>query len=558
MKLSILPIQKFFSLLALFRDLIGTRTFSLVILSGLSISFLELGGIALLLPFIKHVTQGDLLNRDIIYLSVAAIIIYFLRGWLNSRLVRYQYRASSRINYRLSEKIIGGALYSRYQLFLDKSSVEIAGISFSNTKHAEAIALASSQLLNEALILIFICIGIIIFNPLIFFFLLLISLLIALGYFRILSMKISKAGYTSQKLDISRHRYIHEMSSSIRDIKIMGLEKAFAERNNQLALSYTSSNNEYEYLLVLQRISMEVIVICTVVVVIALLALFGLDLTSMTSLILTLGIIAIRIAPVLSRIISSYGNIKFSLPYLYSLVEFLDELPKYKESRLQESVNFPGDYSVDNISFSYGEMPILTSCSLQINQGEVVAVVGPSGSGKSTLLDVIAGLLPPDNGSFYMDGKKISPFTSSNFPLSIGYVPQSISLLDDSIAFNISLEENPDHSRLLTAVRLASLASFVDSLPQGLQTNLGEAGQSVSGGQRQRIGIARALYRKPSLIILDEVTSSLDKGTASSVMNGILEMRGEVSILIVTHDINGLETDRLYKLDQGQLYLQAN
>jgi ABC-type bacteriocin/lantibiotic exporter with double-glycine peptidase domain len=181
------------------------------------------------------------------------------------------------------------------------------------------------------------------------------------------------------------------------------------------------------------------------------------------------------------------------------------------------------------------------------------AVVGPSGAGKSTLLDLLAGLQPPTFGSFSLNGKEFSPFLSSKFPARVGYVPQAIALLDDTMAFNIALEESPDPARLQRALERASLVDLVGCLPEGLQTKLGEGGQGLSGGQRQRLGIARALYREPALLILDEVTSALDETTARLVMTELLAMRGQVSLLFVTHDLRLVPADRIYQIDQGRI-----
>ncbi len=191
--------------------------------------------------------------------------------------------------------------------------------------------------------------------------------------------------------------------------------------------------------------------------------------------------------------------------------------------------------------------------TLDIPFGSIVALIGPSGSGKSTLLDLLSGLQLPSSGQFTMDGTPFSPFHCANFNRLIGYVPQSIALLDASLAYNIALEDQPDPERLAMAIRKAHLEALVQSLPEGTQTLLGEGGSGVSGGQRQRIGIARALYRQPSLLILDEVTSALDADTAREVMRDLLALRGETTILIVSHDMSLIKADRIYHLVEGHL-----
>jgi len=207
------------------------------------------------------------------------------------------------------------------------------------------------------------------------------------------------------------------------------------------------------------------------------------------------------------------------------------------------------------LSFSYGGKQVLNACSIRIAQGEVVAVVGPSGSGKSTLLDLLSGLQKPSAGTFTLAGVEFSPFLSSIFPERVGYVPQTIALFDDTLAFNIALDENPNPLLLRSAVQRASLLNLIEILPNGLNTMLGDGGHGLSGGQRQRIGIARALYRNPALLILDEVTSALDEATARSVMSELLAMRGTISMLIVTHDLRLVTADKVYQLEHGRLLL---
>jgi ABC-type bacteriocin/lantibiotic exporter with double-glycine peptidase domain len=345
------------------------------------------------------------------------------------------------------------------------------------------------------------------------------------------------------------------MASAIRDIKIMGLETPFAHRNHELVEKHAGLAADYVSIATTQRVAVEVVLVCGVVGAAIWFAWGGGDLSQSAPIIGTMGLVAVRTAPALSRLAAAFNGLRYSLPFVVRLLELREELGDFAQERHAQDADFPGDYKAENIGFGYGDRQILTGCTLHIRQGEVVAVVGPSGAGKSTLLDLLAGLLPPATGHFSLNNKPFSPFTSLQFPTRLGYVPQSIALFDGSVAFNIALDPSPDPQRLQRAIERASLTAFVEGLPEGSNTPLGEGGRGLSGGQRQRLGIARALYREPAFLILDEVTSALDASTASAVMHDLLAMRGSVSMLFVTHHLEQVAADRVYRLDQGVLSL---
>jgi ABC-type bacteriocin/lantibiotic exporter with double-glycine peptidase domain len=563
-------------LLAFFHGLLGLDGILKMLLSGLAISLIELGGLALVFPFLKLVTDlefhkrlvqwtagmplASLLEqhkRAVLVVGVAIMLVYLFRGWLSARLVRYQADVAARINSITSESLVGDALGSRYQLFLEHSPVKIAGISYSNTTHAALLFQSIASGFNEAMMLSLVLLGMVLASPVAFLCLALLMLILGLGFFRPLSRRVAAIGRRTQETDLGRHRFVFAMASAIRDIKIMGLEAPFSRRNRDLAGKHARLAAEYTSIVGLQRMAVEVVLVCGVVAAAIWYAWTGGDLNESAPFIVTLGLVAIRSAPALSRLAGAYNGFRYSLPFVEGLLNMRRDLANYPQRRELQAADFPGEYRVDGLCFSYGACEVLNDCSLSIDQGEVVAVVGPSGAGKSTLLDLLSGLQPPSAGSFSLGGQEFSPFLSARFPTRVGYVPQAIALLDDSMAFNIALEENPDPMRLRRAVERASLAPLVDSLPHGLQTKLGEGGQGLSGGQRQRLGIARALYREPALLILDEVTSALDEVTARAVMTELLAMRGEVSLLFVTHDLRMVQADRIYQLNKGRLSIHT-
>lgn len=563
-------------LLVFFQGLLGVGGMLRMLLSGLAISLIELGGLALVFPFLKLVTDmnfhqrllqwttdtplAGLLQehqRAVLVVGVGLMLTLVLRGWLSAHLVRYQAEVGASINSVTSEQLVGDALASRYQLFLEHSPVKIAGISYSNTTHAAMLFQSLATGFNEAVLLGLVLIGLVVASPVAFLCLTLLVLILGLGFFRPLSRRVAAIGRRTQEVDLARHRFVFAMASAIRDIKIMGLETPFSHRNRELARKHAHLAAEYTSIAAVQRMAVEVVLVCGVVVAAIWLAWSGGDLNQSAPIIATLGLIAVRSAPALSRLAGAYNGFRYSLPFVDGLLEMRRELGNYPQLRQPQPADFPGEYCAERLCFSYGERQVLSNCTLSIAQGEVVAVVGPSGAGKSTLLDLLAGLQPPSAGKFSLGGTTFSPFLSASFPARVGYVPQAIALLDDSMAFNIALEESPDPMRLQRAVERASLLQLVNSLPEGLQTRLGEGGQGLSGGQRQRVGIARALYREPALLILDEVTSALDEATARAVMGELLAMRGQVSLLFVTHDLHLVQADRIYQLDHGCLALQS-
>jgi ABC-type bacteriocin/lantibiotic exporter with double-glycine peptidase domain len=219
---------------------------------------------------------------------------------------------------------------------------------------------------------------------------------------------------------------------------------------------------------------------------------------------------------------------------------------------------FKREISLENVAFKYESSSVesLRGVSLIIPHGSTIGFIGTTGAGKSTLVDIILGLLTPVTGIVKVDGNDIQTNLRA-WQNKIGYVPQSIFLTDDTlrrnIAFGISKNEI-DETSIQRAIESAQLSDYVKSLPLGLDTIVGERGIRLSGGQRQRIGIARALYHDPSVLVLDEATSSLDNATEKSVMEAIKKLHGYKTIIIIAHRLSTVEhCDRIFKLEFGKI-----
>jgi len=199
----------------------------------------------------------------------------------------------------------------------------------------------------------------------------------------------------------------------------------------------------------------------------------------------------------------------------------------------------------------------LSDMSFTINKGDCIGFVGKTGSGKSTLIDIIMGLLTPTSGGLYVDGKLISLENKKSWQKNIAHVPQNIYLSDSTILENIAFGIDPkeiNYNQACTAAEKAQLLEFINELPDGFQTIVGECGVKLSGGQRQRIGIARALYKKASVLIFDEATSALDNDTELEVMKAIEKLDDDLTVLIIAHRLTTLKgCNNIIKLDNGAI-----
>jgi ABC-type multidrug transport system fused ATPase/permease subunit len=251
--------------------------------------------------------------------------------------------------------------------------------------------------------------------------------------------------------------------------------------------------------------------------------------------------------------------IRYANPVIDKLYNEFKMIREYYENSDQNiNLNFADKIIIENLRYHYPNVKnfAIDGVSLTIKKGETIGFIGASGSGKSTLMDLILGLLTPISGSVLIDNKDIQ-INPRKWQDQIGYVPQSIYLTDDTlrnnVAFGIPINKI-NNIAVDYAIKAAQLDGFVEGLPEGLETYVGERGVRLSGGQRQRIGIARALYYDPQVLVLDEATSALDSHTEIGVMESIRSLHGTKTILIVAHRLTTLSNcDRLYRFENGKV-----
>jgi ABC-type multidrug transport system fused ATPase/permease subunit len=350
-----------------------------------------------------------------------------------------------------------------------------------------------------------------------------------------------------------KHKVAFSTISAIKDIKVMGIEKDIIKENTEISKQFYSISWRFNLLGVIPRISIDFITFTGLCIGVIFLIVMHLNLAVVLPLI-GVGMVAImRILPSINRIIGSVNTFKFYRPFVSKINEFYEKTNALEVDVVDCYMPFDHDLEMKNICFSYGDHKILTDVSLSIHKGHSIGIVGMSGSGKSTLLDLISGIQEKDNGEILLDGKSADPFNTNVIRRRLGYVPQSIALVDESIAFNITFSHEWDPIKLRNALKTANLLDFVEGLVEQEKTMVGENGVRLSGGQRQRIGIARALYRDPDILMFDEATSAVDNITEQELTKEIGLLSGRKTLIIVAHRLSTIQNcDCIYVIHKGR------
>ena len=352
-------------------------------------------------------------------------------------------------------------------------------------------------------------------------------------------------------------QHLQQGFGGVKDVKILGREAYFIEEYSKDLQGNAYLQRRFTVAQTLPRFGMELLTIVCLGVLITIMALSGRELTNILPVLGLFGAAAFRLLPTMNQVISNFMSIGLYRPILVNLYDdlcrdFPMQFQTTEENRLSENL------SVERLKFKYANVETfaLEDVSIVIRRGEAVGLIGSSGSGKSTLVDILLGLLEPTAGSVCIDGRDIRD-NLRGWQDQIGYVPQSIFLTDDTLRRNVAFglpNDQIDDSAMKLAIRSAQLEDLVASLPEGIETVVGERGVRLSGGQRQRIGIARALYNNPDVLVLDEATSSLDTETEHGVMQAVQALQGEKTVIIVAHRLSTVEyCDRLYRLENARI-----
>ena len=561
----------------------------LILFASLFAAFFELIGIssipvfAMLImdveSFINNIPPYisiDFLNRldkktlQIIGAVLLASIFVFKNLYLFF-LLFFQGKLLKELTSSTSNKLYHYYISMPYVMHLNRNPSILIRYITSDIKNAFTCVQSYIILIRESLILVALIIFLIVVAPLISFFSLLIMGAPVLFFYYLYKKKLKSKGKILIALQGEQIKTVSQSLGAIKETKILNKEYFFV--NNFQKLVQNSEGITFFANLISQtpRLFLEVVALFSVAMISTFLIFFGKTPETILPLISLLAVSTVRFIPGLNAITSSLTTIRFrqpSLDYIVTEVKNLSSNPvlfKKDTSTQKDKKDFKLNDSIlfKDICFDYdeGKRTTLKNINLQIKQGTCVGIIGKSGSGKSTLVDIMLGLLEPQKGGVYFDNKNINNELSL-WQKQIGYIPQDIYLLDDTIKKNITFglkEEEVDEKILLQTLKVSQLKDFVDTLPDAINTFVGDRGVKLSGGERQRIGIARALYNLPKIMVFDEATSSLDIENENKILDEIYENKDDKTLIIISHRNNTVKyCDLIYVLENGKIIDQGS
>lgn len=540
---------------------------------------LEVLGIGLIIPFLDAVSgsgDNELLafmraelpghsEQDLILLSVGAFAaVYLFKGLYLAFLAWVLARFFYSVQVKISNRLIKSYTEAPYEFHLENNSSQlIRNLTTELTLLLSNVLAPIMLIATEGLVIIAIGLFLLALEP--------VGTLIVMAMFAFLSFEFQfflgrysfRLGAERQIADGLIVQKAQEALGGIKEVKVLGKERYFAEMFNQQKFKSAMVSAKQHALNQFPRMYLETIG----VLVFSLLVIFltlrdGAFVQSLS----TLGVFALaafKLLPSANRLLSAVNKLSFAEPIINALHRQLDKSSKMAPDmatgpRRQPSFVFGRDIELDQLSYKYPSAAdqALSDVTLTIRKGDSVGIIGKSGAGKSTVLDVFLGLLRPSAGSLRVDGVSVYDNIQAWREL-VSYVQQDVFLLDDSITRNVAFglhNDDIDRQKVERAIAEAQLDGFVSSLPDGLDTALGERGVRLSGGQKQRIGIARALYRDTPIIVLDEATSALDNETERDIVSAIKRLKGIKTVIVIAHRLSTIEhCDRVVELKDGKI-----
>ena len=573
-------IVKAFSVLG--KKNIGSLLFVLIqIVVG---SILEMFGVTAILPLISlAVNPNKIYENDFLYgiskyvrfsdsysyfvfLSIMLIFIYFVKNmyviWMNNNIYRFAYKNQKELACRL----LTSYLRQPYSFFVNHNSADFIRNLNEDTIYFFETVIASLQFAAEIMVCAMLGITLLVMDTTLTLGMIIILLLFFLIVFRKLKRNLEKKGTRCRGYRAEMNKWILQATGGIKETKILEKEQFFIEKYEGLYNYFAEDYRRYKMYAFLPRPLMESVSVCALLLIVVIKIINGADMTVFVPILSVFAVAVFRMLPSFNRLATYVSQIMFNKASVEAIYNDLKEFETEEEFPIEEKIKdipFNNEIRLKDICFRYpdAEEDVVSDVELVIPKGKSVAFIGASGAGKTTLADIILGVLSAQKGNILVDGQPIDAM-SREWHKKVGYIPQTIFLMDDTVRNNIAFgieSSKINESQLEKAIDGAQLKEFIDSLPEGLNTEIGERGVRLSGGQRQRIGIARALYFNPEILVLDEATSALDNDTESAVMEAIDNLAGTKTLLIIAHRLTTIKNcDIVYEIKDKKVGISRN
>ena len=545
-------------------------------------SFFELFGLFILFPVIKIIIEPGIIQENkyvnflyvklnfhnnisfVLFLFCTVTILFVLKNFFIYLISKKQITVAFKMASRLSLEKYNSYLSKPYSFHANNNTaVLLRNFTQMPFDLIQYLVLPFIAIINESFILLLIVATITFYDPLLF-----LSLIVSMAPFLFIYNRIYKkrlSAISARRDEESAYMFKLGLQSmeAFREIAVFNKSGYFKPIYKKTVDRFSKSVSEAYLINTISPKFVETVAVLAIFSIFISGYLLNKDLAALAQFLIIFAIAAFRIIPSLNKIILFSNYIKTSsyiFQHFEATNEYNSEEERKKSGTSQEEIKFTDNLELKNLSFTFENKKesVLNNLNLTIKKGDTIGIIGSSGSGKSTLLNILLRLYQEQTGGIYIDGNKIEKANLSAWYKLVSYVPQNITLLDGSIIENIAfgiVRSDIDQNLLAKVIKQSQLEPFINELPDGANTQIGEKGIKISGGQRQRIGIARALYHGGKILIFDEATSSLDTETEEMLTESINNIsHQELTIIIVAHRIQTLKyCDAIYKLESGAI-----
>ena len=556
----------------------------LVVLMVISAALQTLG-VGMILPVVQIVMDSEAIRRPGLlheaYLllgggsemrfSVMVMLGLVLAYVLKNVFLFFQQKATLAFVYSnqfsTSERMMRGYLRRSYEYYLNADTAVIQRNITANVNNMYALILALLQLSSDGIMFLFL-VGFLLVEDAVMTILIAVVMILLLAAIKwVLKPMLQRAAAQHQDCYSGLLKWISQTVQGVKEIKISCKEQYFVDEYLNYGNGYVTAARKNDLYSQTPKLLIETVCVASMIGYIIYMMGSGVSSEDMVTTLTAFAAAAMALLPCVNRINNQLNKIDFCEPFLMAVSDDLQEeistenVDMSYATDTDEKLPVRERIELKDIVYAYPgtEKKIFDHAQLAIPIGKSVGIVGTSGAGKSTVVDILLGLLKVQEGQITADGVNVMTHYRA-WLKNVGYIPQMIFMLDDTIRRNVCFgvpEERIDEDRLWEALREAQLDEFIRTLPEGLETSIGERGIRLSGGQRQRIGIARALYHDPEVLILDEATSALDNDTEAAIMDSINRFQGRKTLIIIAHRLQTIEKcDMVYRVQDGKAVLE--